>query len=77
MHKENGYPDIEGNQGFKDQQMALRWVQDNIEGFGGDKTRVDLLIESYCRRNTRDCRETTHLGLYRDGKTLCKIFEFR
>ena len=28
------------NQGIKDQQMALVWVQENIERFGGDKSKV-------------------------------------
>jgi carboxylesterase type B len=28
-------PRIEGNFGFKDQWMALEWIRDNIEAFGG------------------------------------------
>nr|XP_039265750.1 crystal protein-like [Styela clava] len=42
---ENGKT-IEGNQGLKDQQLAMQWVQNNIEKFGGDKTKVTIFGES-------------------------------
>jgi len=31
---------VRGNQGLDDQRFALQWIQNNIEKFGGDKSKV-------------------------------------
>lgn len=35
-----------GNFGFKDQVLALRWVRDNVEFFGGDPEKVTVFGQS-------------------------------
>ena len=38
-----GNDHLTGNQGLKDQQMAMKWVQENIGDVGGDKNRVYII----------------------------------
>ncbi|KAJ2940890.1 hypothetical protein O0L34_g10149 [Tuta absoluta] len=39
-------PDVPGNAGMKDQVLALRWVQNHIESFGGDPQKVTVFGNS-------------------------------
>lgn len=41
-----GTKEAPGNNGFKDQAIALRWIRDHIEKFGGDKNSVTLMGQS-------------------------------
>lgn len=46
MHFDDPSLDVAGNAGLKDQLLVLKWVQENIEKFGGDRDNVTLVGDS-------------------------------
>ena len=41
-----GSPNVTQNLGLLDQRMAVEWVRDNVEAFGGDTSRITLFGQS-------------------------------
>lgn len=69
---------ITGNAGMKDQQMALEWIYENIENFGGDPKKICLFGESSgaaCANFhllNRKSRQYINSMILQSGSALCE-----
>lgn len=69
--------EVPGNAGLKDQRLALQWVRDNIQNFGGDPENVTLFGQSAGAASAHYHMLSNmsiglfHKGILQSGSSLC------